>query len=586
MAAYKQTSWELTDLFPAIDSPELEGAFTNLETKVAAFEGHRSILAADISTSKFISLVKDMDEIVNLINRLYAFAELLFNQDTQNQAAQGLLQRVMQFGSELQNKMLFFDLWWKALDEENAKRLLAVTGDNRYYFEAMRLFKPYTLSEPEEKIINTKNVTGFSAMNMLYDSITNRYTFKLKVGRKTLDLTRGELMVYARHHDPVLREAAYKELYKVYGQDGSILGQVYQSIVRDWRNENIGMRNYASPISVRNLMNDIPDDVVSLLLDVSKKNVGVFQGFFKAKAKILGVDQLRRYDIYAPVSKSDKRYPFNKAAKMVFDSFKEFDPRFAKLARRVFDENHLDSEIRKGKSGGAFCATAVPSLTPWVKLNYQSRSDDVATMAHELGHAIHAMLAEHHSVFTQHSCLPLAETASTFGEMMLVDRMLREEPDAAVRRDIVFRQVDDAYATIQRQAFFALFEREAHEMVIKGASVDEMSAAYLANLRTQFGDAVDVSDEFRWEWISIPHIFNYPFYVYAYSFGQLLVLALYKQFKEEGNSFKPRYIQLLSAGGSEAPIKILSDAGIDVYSTAFWQGGFDVIAEMVKELQA
>jgi oligoendopeptidase F len=218
-------------------------------------------------------------------------------------------------------------------------------------------------------------------------------------------------------------------------------------------------------------------------------------------------------------------------------------------------------------------------------LNYQSRSDDVTTMAHELGHAIHAMLAEHHTVFTQHSCLPLAETASTFGEMMLVDRLLREEPDPAVRRDIVFRQVDDAYATIQRQAFFALYEREAHEMVINGASVDEMAAAYLENLRTQFGDAVDVSDEFKWEWVSIPHIYNYPFYVYAYSFGQLLVLSLYKQFKEEGESFKPRYIQLLAAGGSEAPIKILSAAGIDVYSAAFWQGGFDVIAEMVKELQ-
>ncbi len=585
MAAYKQTCWELTDLFPAIDSPELEGAFTDLEAKVTAFEGHRSSLVDSISTDTFMSLVKEMDVIVNNVQRLYAFAELSFNQDTQDQAAQGLLQRVMQFVSELQNKMLFFDLWWKALDEDNAKRLLAVTGDYRYYFEAMRLFKPFTLTEPEEKVINTKNVTGFNAMNMLYDSITNRYTFKLKVGRKTLDLTRGELMVYARHHDPALREAAYKELYRVYGDDGSILGQIYQNIVRDWRNENIGMRKYASPISVRNLTNDIPDDVVSLLLDVSQKNVGVFQGFFKAKAKILGVDRLRRYDIYAPVSKSDKRYPFNKAAKMVFESFKEFDPRFAKLAKRVFDENHLDSEIRKGKSGGAFCATAVPSLTPWVKLNYQSRSDDVATMAHELGHAIHAMLAEHHTVFTQHSCLPLAETASTFGEMMLVDRLLREEPDPAVRRDIVFRQVDDAYATIQRQAFFALFEREAHEMVIKGASVDEMAAAYLENLRTQFGDAVDVSDEFKWEWVSIPHIYNYPFYVYAYSFGQLLVLSLYKQFKKEGESFKPRYIQLLSAGGSEAPIKILSEAGIDVYSAAFWQGGFDVIADMVKELQ-
>ncbi len=267
------------------------------------------------------------------------------------------------------------------------------------------------------------------------------------------------------------------------------------------------------------------------------------------------------------------------------ESFSQFDERFAQLAERVFAEDHLDAEVRKGKQGGAFCATATPDLTPWVLLNYQGKTDDVATMAHELGHAIHSMLAEHHSLFTQHANLPLAETASTFGEMMLVDRLLAEEPDEKVRRDLLFKQMDDAYATIQRQAFFALFEKQAHQMVIDGASVDEISAAYMENLKTQFGDAVEVADEFRYEWVSIPHIYGVPFYVYAYTFGQLLVLSLYKQYKAEGESFKPRYIQLLSAGGSESPMKILADAGVDVRQPAFWQGGFDVLSEMVDKLE-
>ena len=239
--------------------------------------------------------------------------------------------------------------------------------------------------------------------------------------------------------------------------------------------------------------------------------------------------------------------------------FKEFDPRFAKLAERVFAEDHLDAEVRKGKRGGAFCATVGPDLTPWVLLNYQGKADDVATMAHELGHAIHSMLAEKHTLFTQHACLPLAETASTFGEMMLVDRLLAEETDEAVKRDLLFRQVDDAYATIQRQAFFAMFEKEAHQMIVDGASVDELSEAYLKNLKAQFGSAVEVSDEFKWEWVSIPHIYQVPFYVYAYAFGQLLVLSLYKRYKEEGEAFKPKYINLLSAGGSEAPMKLLAE---------------------------
>jgi oligoendopeptidase F len=220
-----------------------------------------------------------------------------------------------------------------------------------------------------------------------------------------------------------------------------------------------------------------------------------------------------------------------------------------------------------------------------VLLNYQGRADDVATMAHELGHAIHAMMASDHSIFTFHSSLPLAETASTFGEMMLVDQLLAEESDETVRRDILFRQVDDAYATIQRQSFFALFEKQAHEMVQQNASPDEMSEAYLKTLHAQFGDAVEVGDEFRWEWVSIPHIYASPFYVYAYAFGQLLVFSLYRQFKQEGEAFKPRYRKILSTGGSKAPVKLLAEAGIDIYQESFWQGGFDVISGLVSELE-
>ena len=206
-------------------------------------------------------------------------------------------------------------------------------------------------------------------------------------------------------------------------------------------------------------------------------------------------------------------------------------------------------------------------------------------MAHELGHGIHSLLANQHTAFTQHACLPLAETASTFGEMMLVDKLLKEETDEGVRRDLLFRQVDDAYATILRQAYFAIFEKDAHEMVANNASVDEIAEAYMKNLHMQFGDSVELSEEFKWEWVSIPHIYHTPFYVYAYSFGQLLVMALYKQFKAEGESFKPRYIKLLSAGGSQSPVTVLEDAGIHIHEQKFWQGGFDVIRGLVEQLE-
>jgi len=471
------------------------------------------------------------------------------------------------------------------LDDANADRLLAASGDYRYWLEQMRNFKPYTLSEPEEKVINIKNVTGASALEMLYDSITNRYVFKLEVDGEVKEMTRGELMTLVRKADPDLRARAYQELYHVYGEDAPILGQIYQNIVRDWKNENVTLRGFKSPISVRNTINDLPDEVINTLLDVTRKNIGIFHRYFRLKAQKIGMEKLRRYDIYAPLAESDKRYSFQEAADMTFEAFERFDPKFARLAKRVFDQGHVDSEVRKGKMSGAFCSTIGPDLTPWVLLNYQGKSDDVSTMAHELGHAVHSMMAEEHTLFTQHACLPLAETASTFGEMTLTDLFLERESDEGVRRDILFGQLDDAFATIIRQIYFALFEREAHDMIANNASVDELNEAYLANLKEEFGDAVEVSDEFKYEWVSIPHIYGTPFYVYAYAFGQLLVFALYKRYQEEGESFKPKYMRILSAGGSIAPIPLLAESGMDVTKAEFWQGGFDVIDGMVKRLE-
>jgi oligoendopeptidase F len=584
--SYEISRWSLGDLFPAYDSEEMKAGFAAVESRVADFESQRENLNAEISSTDFMTFVHQVEEISQMISRIGYFAGLWYTEDTQNQAAQNFQARVDQFGAEIQNRILFFNLWWKSLDNDTAARLMKDAGDYSYWLEDIRNFKPHTLSEPEEKIINIKDVTGFNAVNTIYDTITNRYLFKLSVDGEEKEMTRGELMVYVQQHDPDLRAAAYQELYRVYGEDGAILGMMYQNLVRDWRNENVDLRSFASPMSVRNLSNDIPDEVVDTLLEVSRKNVSVFQRYFRLKARWLGVDRIRRYDVYAPVVKSEKTYEYSDAVRLVLESFDDFHPDIATHAKRVFDDQHLDSEVRKGKMSGAFCASVQPGLTPWVLTNYQGKANDVATLAHEQGHAIHSMLAEGHTQFTFHSSLPLAETASTFGEMLLVDRLLEDETDEDVRRDMLFRQIDDAYATIMRQIYFALFERQAHEMTHQGATVDELSEAYMENLKEHFGDSVELSDEFRWEWVSIPHIYGTPFYVYAYSFGQLLVFSLYQQFQAEGEAFKPRFMKILSAGGSNAPARILKEAGIDISQAEFWQGGFDVISGLVDQLEA
>lgn len=586
MSEYTLSPWDLSDLFPSHDGLEIEAAFDDLETRAGRFEAYRQRLTSEIDFEVFMDVVKDLEAATLVARKLSTYPGLWFAADTQSQDAQALYARVQQFMAKIQNQTLFFSLWWKDLESDKAEALMARSDGYRYWLEEMRHFKPHTLTEAEEKIINIKDVNGIQALVTLYDAITNRYVFKVEVDGDEQELTRGQLMVLARSANSELRAAAYQELYRVYGEDGPILGQMYQTLIRDWRVENVELRQYASPISARNLVNDLPDEVVNTLLAVSKENAEVFQRYFKLKARWLGMEKLRRYDIYAPVAESDKIYDFNRGVELTLEAFQDFVPRVADLAQKVFDENHVDSEVRKGKQDGAFCASVVPGHTPYVKVNYQGKAEDVATLAHELGHAIHAMLAFDHNVFTFHSALPMAENASTFAEMLLVDRLLELESDPDVRRDILFRQVDDAYATIMRQIFFAMFEVTAHDLVAEGATIDALSEAYMENLKAQFGEAVELSEEFKWEWVSIPHFLHVPFYVYAYSFGQLLVLSLYQQYRAEGEAFKARYLKILAAGGSASPVDICAQAGLDISQASFWQGGFDVIKGMVEQLEA
>lgn len=584
-STYTQNPWSLKDLFDGYDDPKYETSFEEIKKAVEEFQAYREQLKPEIKEDLFLNIITTYEQFYRKMSHLNGYVQLAFAANTQDQKAQAEVARVDQFQAQVGNETIFFNLWWKALDDENAQRLLSTSGDYQYWLVAIRNFKDYTLSEPEEKIINIKDVTGVNALNMLYDSITNRYAFEIEVDGEEKQLTRGELSSLVREPDPDLRARAYQTLFKVYEEDAPILGQIYQAIVRDWRNENIDLRGFKTPRGVRNLVNDIPDEVIETLLDVTRQNAKHFQRFFRLKAKRIGMEKLRRYDIYAPVAKSDKKYSYNESADIVLDSFLEFDPKFADMAKQIFDADHIDSQVRKGKMSGAFCATLTPDLTPWVLLNYQGKPDDVATMAHELGHGIHSLMAQEHTALTQHACLPLAETASTFAEMTLVDKLLSEETDEAVRRDLLFRQMDDAFATILRQNYFSMFEKTAHDMIAEGAQVKDLADAYMENLKSQFGDSVDISDEFRWEWVMIPHFYNVPFYVYAYAFGQLLVLSLYKQYQEEGDAFKPRYMKILSSGGSIAPIQLLRNAGIDVTTAEFWQGGFDVIGNMVTKLE-
>jgi oligoendopeptidase F len=578
------TRWSLKDLLPDPVEQSLDEYIFKLEQAVSDLESLRVEMTAGITTLKFAEILKSLELVNSLMRRLQAYSFLLLSEDTQNKAALNLRDRLDKSLINFDNRILFFEIWFKDLPDVVAQQLISQSGDLKYTLESIRRLKPYTLSEVEERLLNLKDVNGIDALVGLYDLITNRFTFSLTVDGEKKTLTRDELSGYYFNSSADVRHAAYKELYRVYIEHSTILAQIYSHRVRDWHTEGVELRGYSSPISARNLGNDLPDEAVETLLSVCQKNSSLFQRYFRLKAGWLGLKKLRRYDIYAPIAKADKKYSYTQAKKMVLDSFHEFSPQVAGLARRVFDEGHLDPYPHPGKRGGAFCSAVLPGLTPWVLVNYSGRANDIPTLAHELGHAVHAMLARKHSVMTFHASLPLAETASVFAEMQLTEHLIREEQDPAVRRDLLVRTIDDAYITVLRQAYFTRFERDAHRMLVEGASFDELAEQYMSNLIEQFGDSVELSEEFKWEWITVPHLYNSPFYTYAYSFGQLLVLALYQQYRLEGVAFIPRFLKILSYGGSETPTKILGEVGLDITSAEFWQAGFDVLNEMITEL--
>jgi len=583
---YKQTRWRLDDLYPGPDSPELQRAFEQVEEETQAFEALRHRLKHVLSTAEFNDILREYENLIRFLSRVLHYGFLLFSEDMKSYQAQTCWERAQQISAQAESRTLFFNLWWNTLDQETNENLVEAAADYRHWLETLRLQEPFTLSEIEEKIVNLKDATGLKALIKLYETITSRYVYKLEINGEVNKFTRHELKEYVRYPEPDVREAAYMEYLRAFEQDAPILGQIYQNRVRDWRGENVVLRGYASPIAVRNLANDLPDNVVEVLLEVCRNNVSLFHKYFQLKARTLGVERLRRYDIYAPVTRSEKTYEFKDAANLVLDSFRRFEPQFADLADKVFKEHHLDSEVREGKRPGAFCAVVEPGLTPWISLTFEGWVEDVAGLARELGRAIHYMMAAHHTTFTQKASRMLSEVASTFCEMLAVDHLLATDCDPETQWELLFRRMDNAYATIMRQAYFVMFERTAHDCIHAGATVNELCEIYFENLTDQFSGSIDLSGDFRYEWLGISTFYHLPFYAYAYTFGRLLVLSLYRQHQMEGDTFKSRYLPILAAGGSDSPARILKEAGIDITSASIWQSGFDVLAKALKELEA
>ena len=586
--------WDLSEL---VDEKKniIKNYLKILHFDVKKFENNRNLLNDNISSQKFSEMLLQLEKISEKLNMVIGFAHLQYSSNTSSNEYSALVTEMELLGTEISNNLIFFDIWFKnVLKEKDANRIIqTVDPVYKHFLTHKRILSKYTLSEKEEKIVNILEVSGPTALVKIYDRMTNSFEFVLEIKRnnkitRKKFINKEKLMSLVRSNKSEERKAAYKSLFNVYKNNSGVLGEIYLNLIVQWHDENIKIRGFDSPISVRNVYNDISDSVVSTLLDTCKKNSFIFHKYFNLKAKMLKLKKLERYHLYAPFVKKgiiQKRYTYEQAVNIVLNVFESFDPKFREYAEIVFNKNHIDAEIRKGKMSGAFCSTITPKLTPYILLNYDGMYRDISTMAHEFGHAIHSICSSNLPIAVSHAPLPLAETASVFAEMLLNEK-LAEEMTEQERSILLAEQIDDMYATIMRQSYFTLFEIDAHSKVIeKNANIDNVSNLYKKNLQDQFGNSVIVSDDFMWEWTYIPHFYHTPFYCYAYAFGNLLVLSLFNMYKKEGKSFIPKYLNLLSAGGSKKPETLLTEIGFDISNKRFWQQGFDLLSEKIGDLE-
>lgn len=583
----KNIHWDLSDLFDSLDDPRIDEIWTKIELESKAFVDRYRGKLADLSPNEMQSAFKILELIYDGWYKVDQYGRLLFAVDTSDEKVKAFIAANDDKGAGIENLLVFFDLELGQLDGVKIDEFIdnCELSEYSYYLRRIKEKAKYHLSEKEEQVINLKNLSGVIAFKKLYSEFTSSFEFEIEIDGHLKKVNGAELRALRQHEDRGLRNRAMKMFFDHYEKNSLIISSIYNSVVKNFATEK-ELRGYKSAISVRNVGNDLSDESVEALHQATNESYALVQRYYKLKAKLLGIPDMTLSDIYAPMPDVTKPCSYPEAKKIVLDAFAEFDKDFFEMAEVMFDESRIDAPVAPTKRGGAFCSSSTPEMKPYVLLNFLGKQRDVATMAHELGHAIHFMYSGKQNIFNFHAILPLAETASVFCEMVVTDYLLKNETDRDVKISIITRKLEDIFATSHRQNMFSNFEKRAHAKIAEGLqSPADLCNMYREELERMFGDSVKITDEYQWEWSSIPHIYSVPFYVYAYNFANLLVMSLYGQYKEEGESFKKKFKAILEAGCSLSPTEIAAIAGIDINDAAFWAKSFKVVEGLIDELE-
>jgi oligoendopeptidase F len=588
-----ETAWDLEPLLDGEGEAGVESRLKDALARSQAFAERYPGKLGELDSAGLGEAMSELAVIYELVGRAGSYAALRFSTDTAAPANGALLQKVQERETQISTMLLFFELEWAALSDERVEELLAGEGLDfcRHYLRSARRYREHLLSEPEEKILVEKSLTGAAAWSRLFEELTSAIEVVLPgadgaaqaAEPVALDVALSNLMSGDRDLRRTTAEAVSTALEPGLRTRAFLFNTLLADKATDDR-----LRRYPGWLAARNLANEASDESVQALIEAVRGRYEIARRWYRLKARLLGVEKLADYDRMAAVTEDEVSFSFAQGREIVLDCYDSFSPELGALAKRFFDERWIDAPVRPAKRGGAFCASAVPSAHPYVLLNYTARRRDVLTLAHELGHGVHFALAAKQGVFHQSTPLTLAETASVFAETVVFGRLLAEDSTPASRLALLAENLEDTIATVFRQVAMNRFEDLVHTARREQGelSVQRFGELWAESQTELLGDSVQITDGYRSWWSYVPHFIGSPGYVYAYAYGQLLALSVYQRYEQEGPELVPRYLEMLAAGGSRSPEELGQIVGIDLADPGFWDAGLDLVERQLQEAEA
>lgn len=577
--------WDLTDFYQNIDDKNIELDFKNLKIRSAKFTKDYKGKISNLSGDDLYYAIKENEEISEYFGKISSFSYLNYASDMLDQKNTAFYQNSSDKIREISKDLVFFELEINEISETNIEKLYNESEKLKKYkpfLRDVRIFKKHQLKEDIEKILLEKKSTGSSAWNRLFDETINN--MKFPYGNK--ELNSSEIFNLLSSKEQETRKKSAKIIGETLGKNIRLFSFITNILAKD-KNINDNLRNFKRPISSRNLNNFIEDEIVDNLVSVVKENYkNISHRYYKIKAKLLGLEKMHYSDRNAPLSMDENLTSWEGAKKIVFDAYNNFSPELAKIGQRFFDNNWIDVGVRNGKDSGAFAHPTIPSVHPYLLLNYQGKVRDIMTLAHELGHGIHQILSSNQGYFMSGTPLTLAETASVFGEQLTFQEILKRENDPNRKKIIIASKVEDMINTVIRQIAFLEFERKVHDERKKGEIATEKLCEFWMEVQKEsLGDIFIFDNEYKYYWSYIPHFIHSPFYVYSYAFGDCLVNSLYACYKNGLENFEKKYLKMLEAGGTLHHKDLLSPFGLDASKPEFWQNGLDIISGYIDQLE-